>query len=370
MPRGVSRPSSCRVRSDSASGPTTCPRRISYPRTRLTGPISRSRRGPSDRPSPHPGSGGRRRSGGKCIDEAGKPAAGVSVEGSWTSAEYGRNPNSIRAETDARGEFVLGNIAPKAQVKVSASSGIGRRVGVGHRPHGRRGGADHAPAPQAADPGPLRPGARRRRPAAGRRRGPGQGPPAQPADELGWRIRVRRLGGGPHRARWPIPDAGPAPHRVRVSRRGGGAGYEPAESSWVVAPALAVPDLRLRRSVGSARWPVASSTRPASRSPGPRCSSRAMARRRPGARPTPTAGSGSPASPMRRRSSSSSKEGYHFLGRRVDPKDRSVEFALRRLDEPPAAPLRSAAAPVPRDEERTIARALIAEAQKAPGTAP
>ena len=34
------------------------------------------------------------------------------------------------------------------------------------------------------------------------------------------------------------------------------------------------------------------------------------------------------------------KEGYHFLGRRVDPKDRSIEFTLRRLDEPPAAPLR------------------------------
>ena len=62
------------------------------------------------------------------------------------------------------------------------------------------------------------------------------------------------------------------------------------------------------------------------------------------------------------------KEGFHFLGRRVDPKDDSVEFTLRRLDEPPAAPLRSAAPPVPRDEERAIARALIAEVQKASGT--
>ena len=76
---------------------------------------------------------------GQVVDEAGKPAAGVSVEGLWTSAEYGRNPNSIRAETDGRGEFVLGNIAPKSEVKVSASCGIGRRVGARHRPVGRRG---------------------------------------------------------------------------------------------------------------------------------------------------------------------------------------------------------------------------------------
>ena len=64
------------------------------------------------------------------------------------------------------------------------------------------------------------------------------------------------------------------------------------------------------------------------------------------------------------------KEGYHFLGRRVEPADRSVEFALRRLDEPPAAPLRSAASPVTRDEERAIARTLLAEARKNPGERP
>ena len=61
------------------------------------------------------------------------------------------------------------------------------------------------------------------------------------------------------------------------------------------------------------------------------------------------------------------KEGYHFVGRRVDPKDRSIEFTLRRLDEPPAAPLRLMAAAVSRDEERTIARTLIVEARKYPG---
>ena len=56
------------------------------------------------------------------------------------------------------------------------------------------------------------------------------------------------------------------------------------------------------------------------------------------------------------------------MGRRVEPGERSVNFALRRLDEPPAAPLRLAAPAVARDDERAIARALIADARKAPGT--
>ena len=60
---------------------------------------------------------------GRVVDEAGRPAAGVYVVDSWTSAEYGRNPNSNRVETDGRGEFVMGNIAPKSEVKLSASSG-------------------------------------------------------------------------------------------------------------------------------------------------------------------------------------------------------------------------------------------------------
>ncbi len=58
---------------------------------------------------------------GRVIDEAGKPAAGANVVGSWTSAEYGSNSNSNWTETDARGEFVLGSLAPKSEVKLSAS---------------------------------------------------------------------------------------------------------------------------------------------------------------------------------------------------------------------------------------------------------
>ena len=59
-----------------------------------------------------------------------------------------------------------------------------------------------------------------------------------------------------------------------------------------------------------------------------------------------------------------SKQDYHFLGRRVDPKDLSVDFTLRRLDEPPATRLQPAPAPVPRDEERAIAWALLDRSQQ------
>jgi hypothetical protein len=60
---------------------------------------------------------------GQVIDEAGTPAAGVTVASSWISPEYGKNPNTARAETDARGEFVLGSIAPRSEVRIRASAG-------------------------------------------------------------------------------------------------------------------------------------------------------------------------------------------------------------------------------------------------------
>jgi hypothetical protein len=62
------------------------------------------------------------------------------------------------------------------------------------------------------------------------------------------------------------------------------------------------------------------------------------------------------------------KEGYRFVGRRVEPDDRPIEIAVRRVDEAPETPLRPAAAAVSRAEERAMARELMAEAQKAGGS--
>ena len=158
-----------------------------------------------------------------------------------------------------------------------------------------------------------------------------------------------------------------SPSATSIASTAQAPGYEPGESSWVVAPAVEVPDLKLRRSVGT----------------------RAVAGRVVDSAGKPVAGAEvfqSGDGPRRTRGTTDndgrfrvpgvpdapaflfvSKEGYHFLGRRVEPGDRSVEFALRRLDEPPAAPLRPAASPVARDEERAIARALHRRGPQGPG---
>ncbi len=306
---------------------------------------------------------------GRVVDESGKPAVAISVEGHWTSAEFGRNPNSIRAETDGRGEFVLGNIAPKAEVKLSASSGLvaeselvtvptageGEPVTLRLRKKptlalsGRVLGADGRPMPGALVRVKVRPPDQ----------WPGEG--SDFAFDGAEEVRTGRDG------RYQTPAQLPIGYEYRVAAQA--PGHEPGTSSWVVAPGTVVPDLRLRRSVGT----------------------RAVAGRVVDSGGKPVAGaevfqSGDGPTTTRDTTGADgrfrvpgvpnapaflfvSKEGYHFLGRRVEPKDESVAFALRRLDEAPAAPLRSAASPVARNEERAIARALIAEAQKAPGGA-
>ncbi len=304
---------------------------------------------------------------GRVLDEAGKPAARVTVVGLWTSAEHGRNPNSIRAETDGRGDFVLGSIAPNAEVKVSAESGLVAEsepvtvasAGEGgpitlrlwKRPTvaltGRVLGADGEPLAGATVRVKIR-------------------PPNQPFGSGGefafdGSEEVRTGSDG----RFKTPSQLPVEHEYRVEAQA--PGYEPGESSWVVG-SPSVRDLRLRRSVGthvvdgrvvdSAGKPV-SGAMVFQSGDGPRKTEGTTDNdgrfRVPGVRNAPAF-------------LFVSKEGYHFLGRRVDPGDRSVEFALRRFDEPPAALLELAASPVPRDEERAIARALIGDARKAPGT--
>jgi hypothetical protein len=306
---------------------------------------------------------------GKVVDESGKPAAGVGVMGSMTSAEYGRNPNAVRAETDTRGEFILGSIAPKSEVVVSvdtsliadadpvtvASAGEGAPITLRIRKRptlalsGRVLGTDHRPLAGALVQIKIR-------------------APNQPGNSGGdfafeGSEDVRT---GPD-GRYRTPAQLPIGNEYRVEAEA--PGYEPARSSWLVAPAGGAPDLRLRRSVGvravagrvvdSAGQPVAGAEVSQS-GDGPR-------------RTRGTTGSDGrfqvPGVPNAPAFLFVAKAGFHFLGRRIEPGERSVNFALRRLDEPPAAPLRPAAAPVPRAEERAIARALLAEAQKAPGGA-
>ena len=166
--------------------------------------------------------------------------------------------------------------------------------------------------------------------------------------------------------RYTTPAQLPVGHDYRVSARA--PGYEPAGSNWLVAPSGVVPDLALRRSVGTrevAGRVVDSAGKPVvgaevyQTSDGPKTRTRGT---------TEDDGrfrvAGVPDAPA---FLFVAKEGYRFVGRRVDPGDKSVEFALRRFDEPAVAPLRRADLPVSRDDERAVARALIAEARKAPG---
>ncbi len=304
---------------------------------------------------------------GRVIDEAGKPAAAVGVGGSWISAEFGSNPNSARADTDAQGEFVLGSIAPNAEVRVSASSGlvavsdtvIVSKAGVGepitlhlrNRPtlalSGRILGADGQPLADALVQVKIR-------------------PPNQPfntgsefASEESEEVRT-----GPD-GHYKTPNQLPIDNDYRVEVKA--PGYDPAASKWVVSPNVEVPDLTLRRSIGrrevvgrvvdSFGKPVVGAEVFQS-----------------GDGPKRTQGTTDADGRFRVPRVADapaflfvSKEGYRFLGQRIEAGNRPVDFALRSLAEPPATPLRPVASPIPRDEERAIARDLIAEAQKTPG---
>ena len=209
------------------------------------------------------------------------------------------------------------------------------------------------------------PGAWSRRPTVGRGPDPGRGPVAGPAAQPGERDRVQGIGRASIRPRRPVQDAGQASPQARISRQRPGA--------WLRAGGVAVAGRRGGRGPRSDAHPVDRpprrrsagwSTRPAGRSSGPRSSSRATVRRRRGASPTPRAGSGSPRSDLPALLFVA-KEGYRFFGRRIESGAQSVQFVLRRLDEPPASPLGSAPSPVAREEERAIARELIAQARKA-----
>ncbi len=305
---------------------------------------------------------------GKVVDEAGKPVAGVSIEGSLTTGDYEQHPNTVRAETDARGEFVLGCIAPKAEVRLSASwrsaadaAGTISRAGEGEpitlhlrkRPtlalSGRVMGSDGRALASAVVRVWIRP------PSHG-------GPGAEFAFDG-----LEELRTGPD-GRFRTPDQVPVGNAYRIEAEA--PGYESKGSDWVVAPAAEVPELKLRRSmvvhevagrvIDSAGKPVAGAEVFQS-GDGPRRTQGTTDNdgrfRVPGVPDTPAF-------------LFVSKEGYHFIGRRVEPADRTVEFALRRLDEPPAALLRSAASPVARDEERAIGRTLLVEARKSLSDAP
>ena len=63
---------------------------------------------------------------GTVVDEAGKPVEGVRVVGSCVARRFGDRPIPGSTQTDERGAFVLGRMAPDSTVEVR---GVHRRTG-------------------------------------------------------------------------------------------------------------------------------------------------------------------------------------------------------------------------------------------------
>ncbi len=57
---------------------------------------------------------------GTVVDEAGRPAVGVDVQGNWHAVEAPNHPVQVATMTDEAGRFRLGGIAPGAKLSVSA----------------------------------------------------------------------------------------------------------------------------------------------------------------------------------------------------------------------------------------------------------
>ncbi len=305
---------------------------------------------------------------GRVVDEAGKARAGVTVRGRWTSAEFGENPNTLSVTTDAQGEFLMGGIAPKASVSLKATMGLIARsepVTIASAGEGEPVVLHLKVSPTLALAGRV------------------LGPDGQPISGALIQVRIRALdqqghsgvefafdGSEPLRTgpdgRYRTPDQLPIGNQYQVEAEA--PGFDSMSSGWSPPDTLNVADLTLRRAIKN----------------------RAILGRITDAEGQPISGAEvfqAGEGPKRARSFTDrdgryqvsgvadtpsllfvSKEGFHFVGRRVDPGDRPIDASLRRLDDAPASPLQPAASPVSRDEERAIARDLIAEVRKVPAS--
>ncbi|MDR3621780.1 MAG: hypothetical protein P4L85_20675 [Paludisphaera borealis] len=303
---------------------------------------------------------------GRVIDEAGAPVPWVAVAGAWSGEQNGSNwTGTVQTETDARGEFVLGGVAPNIRLAVTATSGW---VAV----------SDLTVVPKAGEGEPITVRLRKRPTLA--LSGRVLGPDGRPLADARIRVVIRPPGQpfgqgggiafdgteevrtGPD-GRYKTPAQLPVKHEYRVEAQA--PGCEPSMSRWLAEQEVGVSDLALRKSIGAreaAGWVVDSAGKPVvgaevfQSGDGPRRTqgvTDADGRFRVAKVPD------APAFLF------VAKEGHRFLGRRIEPGARAIEFVLHRLDEPPAARLGSAGSPVARDEERAIARDLIAQARKA-----
>ena len=187
---------------------------------------------------------------GRVVDEKGDPVPHASVSGVWTVRRTGSiSSHTVPAEANARGEFVLGSLAPNVPVSVTASSGW---VAVSD--------AVVVPKPGEGEPITIRLHNRPTLALSGRVLGPDGlpladariqvaiRPPGQPLNRgsgitFNGAVEVRT---GPD-GRYRTPSELPVKHEYRVSVDA--PGYEPSTSRWIVDQGGEVPDLTLRRSI-------------------------------------------------------------------------------------------------------------------------
>lgn len=307
---------------------------------------------------------------GKVLDEAGKPEPGAAVTGGWSVKEFKNGaqmvyqPSSYET-TDEKGEFVLGGIAPGAEVRVSAHLGLvadsqnetvtagdGAAVTLRLKKHPTLALSGRVLGPDG-------------RPMAGVPvriliRSPKQNFDRGGAFAFSGKEEVATGPDGVFRTPAEVPVGNSYRFEVKAP------GMEPAESPWIVGPTVEFPDLALHhgprpprevtgRVVDTAGRPVAGAEVFQS-GDGPRKTRDS------------TDADGRfkvPGIPSSLAFLFVQKDGYRRTGRRVNPSDRAVDLVAIRLDEPSMAGLKPAPPLVPRDEERAMARDLLAPAWKA-----
>jgi hypothetical protein len=300
---------------------------------------------------------------GTVVDETGKPAEGVQVSGSCTAQVFGDRTIPGSAQTDGRGAFVLGRMAPDSTVKVwGAISSRAETQPVTVRLD-REGVQD----------GPVRLKLVKRPTVAlrGRVLGPGGQPVAGAQVWISFRTGAERnsYGNGKGEEIRTRPDgtfrtSDGVPRSDQYSASATAPGMEPGESGWAKAPAGELPDVILRRPlrlrpvsgrVVDADGHAVAGAEVLQSGDGPRRTSDT----------TDTDGRFTirevldvPAFVFVK------KAGYRFAGRRIGAGDEPVTVVVSKVEGPAPAPLKPAPPPWSRAEERAKAMALIAPVWK------